>query len=157
MGQAELAKVSIQSADFDVATELRALAQDRPGIGAVVTFTGLCRDESGTLAALELEHYPGMAEEELRRVVAEAETRWPLLGVRVIHRFGLIKPGEQIVLAIAASAHRAAAFAAADFLMDYLKTRAPFWKKEHRLDGTAGEWVEAKAADDSAAQRWAQP
>ena len=157
MAQADLAKVSIQTADFDVAAELRALAQDRPGIGAVVTFTGLCRDESGTLAALELEHYPGMAEEELRRVVAEAETRWPLLGVRVIHRFGLIKPGEQIVLAIAASAHRAAAFAAADFLMDYLKTRAPFWKKEHRLDGTAGEWVEAKAADDSAAQRWAQP
>lgn len=157
MALADFAKVSIQSADFDVATELRALAQDRPGIGAVVTFTGLCRDESGTLAALELEHYPGMAEEELRRVAAEAEMRWPLLGVRVIHRFGLIRPGEQIVLAIAASAHRAAAFAAADFLMDYLKTRAPFWKKEHRLDGTVGEWVEAKAADDSAAQRWAPP
>lgn len=157
MALADFAKVSIQSADFDVATELRALAQDRPGIGAVVTFTGLCRDESGTLAALELEHYPGMAEEELRRVAAEAEMRWPLLGVRVIHRFGLIRPGEQIVLAIAASAHRAAAFAAADFLMDYLKTRAPFWKKEHRLDGAVGEWVEAKAADDSAAQRWAPP
>ena len=155
MGQAISDKVRIQRADFDAGAETRALAAGRTDIGAVVAFIGLCRDESGTLAALELEHYPGMAEEELLRVATEAEARWPLLGVRVIHRFGLIRPGEQIVLALAASAHRAAAFAAADFLMDYLKTRAPFWKKERGLDGAAGNWVEAKGADDEAAQRWA--
>jgi molybdopterin synthase catalytic subunit len=149
-----MAKVLIQAADFDVAAEVAAVADGRSDIGAVVTFTGLCRDETGTLAALELEHYPGMAEGEIARVAAEAEARWPLLGLRVIHRHGKIAPGAQIVLVVAASAHRAAAFAAADFLMDFLKTRAPFWKKEHRVDGTSGYWVSAKDADDAAAARW---
>ena len=147
--------IRIQSGDFDAAAEAAALAHARPGIGAIVTFTGLCRDEGGTLAALELEHYPGMAEEEVSRVVAEAESRWDLKGVTVIHRHGKIEPGGQIVLVVTASSHRADAFAAADFLMDYLKTRAPFWKKEHRKDGTTGEWVDAKEADDRAAERWA--
>ena len=152
-----MASVSIQGTDFDVGAEIKALAAGRHDIGAVVTFIGLCRDESGTLAALELEHYPGMAEDELARVLAEAETRWPLLGARIVHRCGKIAPGEQIVLALTASAHRASAFAACDFLMDYLKTRAPFWKKQHRRDGSSGEWVAAKDLDDTAAQRWALP
>ena len=125
-------------------------------VGAVVTFSGLCRDESGTLSALELEHYPGMAEAEIRRIADEAASRWPLLGLTVIHRFGRIAPGENIVLVVAASAHRHAAFEAASFMMDYLKTRAPFWKKEHRRDGTEGEWVEAREIDDHSAQRWAR-
>ena len=148
-------KIRIQSEDFDTTTEVAALTNSRPDIGAVVTFTGLCRDEAGRLAALELEHYPGMAEEEIERVAAEAQTRWPLMGVTAIHRFGKIKPGENIVLVVTASAHRQAAFEAAEFLMDYLKTRAPFWKKEHNKDGSSGEWVSAKDADDSAAERWA--
>lgn len=149
-----MAKVSIQAADFDAALEAARLARGRTDIGAVVTFTGLCRDEAGALAVLELEHYPLMAEAEIARVAAEAEARWPLMGVRVIHRHGKIKPGGQIVLVVTASAHRAAAFAAADYLMDFLKTRAPFWKKEHRIDGTSGDWVSAKDADDAAASRW---
>lgn len=147
-------KVVIQAADFDVTREVAAMTAGRADIGAVVTFTGLCRDEAGQLAALELEHYPGMAEAEIARVAAEAEARWPLMGLRVIHRHGKLAPGAQIVLVAAASAHRAAAFAAADFLMDFLKTRAPFWKKEHRSDGTSGDWVSAKDADDAAAARW---
>lgn len=147
-------KVVIQAADFDVTREVAAMTAGRADIGAVVTFTGLCRDEAGQLAALELEHYPGMAEAEIARVAAEAEARWPLMGLRVIHRHGKLAPGAQIVLVAAASAHRAAAFAAADFLMDFLKTRAPFWKKEHRTDGTSGDWVSAKDADDAAAARW---
>jgi molybdopterin synthase catalytic subunit len=149
-----MASVAIQSADFDVSQETETLTRGRHDIGAVVTFTGLCRDEAGQLAALELEHYPGMAEAEITRVAAEAEARWPLLGLRVIHRHGKIAPGAQIVLVVAAAAHRAAAFAAADFLMDFLKTRAPFWKKAHRTDGTSGDWVSAKDADDAAAARW---
>ncbi len=140
--------------DFDASTEVAALTAGRMDVGAVVTFAGLCRDEAGRLAALELEHYPGMAEEEIARVAAEAEQRWPLMGVTAIHRFGKIKPGENIVLVVTASAHRQAAFEAAEFLMDYLKTRAPFWKKEHNKDGTSGEWVEAKDADDKAMERW---
>ena len=119
-----------------------------------MTFSGLCRDEQGTLSALELEHYPGMAEAEIKRIAAEAVTRWPLQGLTVIHRHGKIRPGENIVLVVAASAHRQAAFEAADFLMDYLKSRAPFWKKEHRADGSEGGWVDAKDADASAARRW---
>lgn len=146
--------VRVQSEPFDAAAEARALTAGRADVGAVVTFVGLCRDEGGTLAALELEHYPGMAEEEISRVVAEAQSRWPLMGATAIHRFGKIAPGEDIVLVVTASAHRAAAFAAAEFLMDYLKTRAPFWKKEHRTDGTSGDWVAAKDADDAAAERW---
>ena len=147
--------IRIQGEDFDVATEVAALSEGRADIGAVVTFTGLCRDEGGRLAALELEHYPGMAEAEVARVVEEARTRWPLQGVRVIHRYGKILPGQNIVLVATASAHRRAAFEAAEFLMDYLKTRAPFWKRENLTDGSAGAWVEAKEADDEAADRWA--
>ena len=147
-------RVLVQADDFDVAAEVAAITAGRRDIGAVVTFTGLCRDEGGRLAALELEHYPGMAEEEIARVAGEARQRWPLDAVTVIHRFGKIAPGAQIVLVVAASSHRAAAFAGAEFLMDYLKTRAPFWKKEHPLDGSATEWVEAKDADDSALERW---
>ncbi|MBN9435539.1 molybdenum cofactor biosynthesis protein MoaE [Bosea sp. (in: a-proteobacteria)] len=146
--------VRIQREDFDLGAEVAALARGNANIGAVVSFTGLCRDESGRLAALELEHYPGMAEAEIARVAAEAAARWPLSGLLAIHRFGLIRPGEQIVLVIAASSHRREAFAAADFLMDYLKTRAPFWKREHLADGSIGGWVEAKADDDRAVERW---
>ena len=148
--------VRIQREDFDIGAEIAALTRGNANISAVVSFAGLCRDESGRLAALELEHYPGMAEAEIGRVAAEAAGRWPLSGLLAIHRFGLIRPGEQIVLVIAASSHRREAFEAADFLMDYLKTRAPFWKREHLADGTLGGWVEAKADDDDAAQRWEQ-
>jgi molybdopterin synthase catalytic subunit len=147
--------VRIQAEDFDVAGEIAALTQGRGDLGAVVTFSGLCRDEGGRLAALELEHYPGMAEAEAARVVEEAQGRWPLSGVTVIHRYGRIAPGQNIVLVVTASAHRQAAFEAASFLMDYLKTRAPFWKREHLSDGTIGPWVEAKAEDDAAAEGWA--
>lgn len=146
--------VCIQREDFDIGAEIAALTKGRHDIGALVSFAGLCRDEDGRLAALELEHYPGMAEAEIARVASEAAERWPLTGLVAIHRFGLIRPGEQIVLVIAASVHRHAAFAAAEFLMDYLKARAPFWKREHLADGTVGGWVEAKASDDAAAERW---
>ncbi len=151
-----MARISIQREDFDAAAEASALSRGRTDVGAVVTFAGLCRAEGGKLAALELEHYPGMAEEEIARVVAEAEKRWPLQGVTAIHRYGKIAPGENIVLVVTASSHRAAAFEAAEFLMDYLKTRAPFWKKEHHADGASGDWVEAKEEDDAAADRWDQ-
>jgi molybdopterin synthase catalytic subunit len=147
--------IRVQAQDFDPASEVRTLSEGRTDVGAVVTFAGLCRNEGGALAALELEHYPGMAEAEIARVADEAARRWPLTGLTVIHRFGRILPGQQIVLVVAASAHRAAAFEAASFLMDYLKTRAPFWKREHMRDGTVGRWVEARAEDESAAQRWA--
>src|SRR6516165_9585671 len=149
--------IRLQQDAFDVAAEVEKLTRGRTDIGAVVTFTGLCRaDENGeAIAALTLEHYPGMAEEEIARHVEEARARWPLLGVTVIHRHGRMVPGDNIVLVVTASAHRQAAFAAADFLMDYLKTRAPFWKQEERPHGTA--WVDAKAADDAAAERWTKP
>ncbi|CDX56284.1 Molybdenum cofactor biosynthesis protein E [Mesorhizobium plurifarium] len=146
--------IRIQREDFDIAAEIARLTVGRADIGAVVTFSGLCRDEQGALSALELEHYPGMAEAEIGRIAAEATERWPLQGLTVIHRHGKIAPGENIVLVVAASSHRQAAFEAANFLMDYLKSRAPFWKKEHRADGTEGGWVEAKEADDRAADRW---
>lgn len=146
--------VHVQREDFDIADEIAALTGDRTDIGAVVTFTGLCRDEDGSLAALELEHYPGMAEEEITRVMEEARTRWPLDGATVIHRVGPIRPGDNIVLVVASSRHRAAAFLGAAFMMDFLKTRAPFWKKEHRTDGSAGGWVDARDSDDAAAERW---
>ncbi len=146
--------IRVQPQDFDVAAEIAALTEGRSDIGAVVTFTGFCRDEGGRLAALELEHYPGMADAEMRRVAEKAAARWPLTGLTAIHRFGTIRPGQQIVLVVTASAHRVAAFEAATFLMDYLKTRAPFWKREHLLDGTTGAWVDAKAEDDDAAERW---
>jgi len=146
--------VRVETEDFDAAAEQLRLTVGRTDIGAVVTFTGLCRDEQGTLAALELEHYPGMAEAEMGRVLDEARARWPLDGATLVHRFGRIAPGGNIVLVVTASRHRTAAFEAAEFLMDYLKTRAPFWKKEHRSDGTTGGWVEAKDADDRALEKW---
>jgi molybdopterin synthase catalytic subunit len=146
--------IRIQTEPFDVAAETATLTRGRADIGALVAFTGLCRDEGGRLASLELEHYPGMAEAEIDRIAEQAEKRWPLLGLTVIHRFGRISPGEEIVLVLAASTHRTAAFEAASFMMDYLKTQAPFWKREHLKDGTAGAWVEAKEADDRATERW---
>lgn len=147
--------VRVQPQDFDVAEEIRAMTAERSDIGAVVTFSGLCRDEAGRLAALELEHYPGMAEAEIGRIAREAASRWPVTALTVVHRHGMIRPGENIVLVVAASGHRQAAFEAASFLMDFLKTRAPFWKKEHPVanDGDAN-WVEAKVKDDEAAERW---
>jgi molybdopterin synthase catalytic subunit len=146
--------IRLQHDAFDAAAEVARLTRGRTDIGAVVTFTGICRaDENGEqIAALTLEHYPDMAEAEIARHVEEANTRWPLLGVTVIHRHGRIVAGEDIVLVITASSHREAAFAAASFLMDYLKTRAPFWKQVEKLSGKT--WVEAKATDDAAAERW---
>ena len=149
--------VRIQAEDFDTGAEIARLTTGRNDIGAVVTFSGLCRDEAGRLAALEVEHYPGMAEAEIARIADEAIGRWPLTGLVAIHRHGRIAPGQNIVLVIAASAHRQAAFEAASFMMDYLKSRAPFWKKEHRAAGSATNWVEAKDADDKAAARWKTP
>ena len=152
-----LTTIRLQSDEFDPAAEAAALTRGRTDIGALVTFTGICRGaESGEpIAALTLEHYPGMAEAEIARHVEDAKARWPLLGVTVIHRYGRIAPGENIVLVITASSHREAAFAAAEFLMDYLKTRAPFWKQ---VEATAGKtWVEARGADDSAVARWNKP
>jgi molybdopterin synthase catalytic subunit len=147
-------KVRVQGEDFDAAAEARALVAGRVDVGALATFVGLCRDEGGRLAALEIEHYPDMAEAEMARVVAAAEARWPLLGVTVIHRWGTLAPGAQIVLVAVAAAHRGEAFAAAEMLMDYLKTQAPFWKRARRPDGSAEEWVEAKSSDDEQAARW---
>jgi len=151
------ATVRLQREPFDAAAEAAKLTRGRADIGAVVTFTGICRgDENGDpIAALTLEHYPGMAEAEIARHVEAAQHRWSLLGITVIHRFGRIAPGEDIVLVVTASSHRQDAFAAADFLMDYLKTRAPFWKRVERADG--GTWVEAKSSDDAAADRWTKP
>lgn len=145
--------VRIQPEDFDVGAEIAALSRGRIDVGAVASFTGVCR--GGDIVAMTLEHYPGMAEAEIARHVAEAEKRWPLLGVTVIHRYGRLVPGDNIVLVATASSHREAAFAAAAFLMDYLKTRAPFWKKEERA-GDA-DWVEARNTDDAAAARWSIP
>lgn len=146
--------IRIQQAPIATEAEVAALTRGRADIGAVVTFTGLCRDEGGQLAGLELEHYPGMAEDEISRIVQEAMQRWPLAGLVAIHRHGLIRPGEVIVLVAAASAHRQAAFAGAEFVMDFLKSRAPFWKKEHHADGRAGAWVDAKDSDEAALARW---
>ncbi|MDF2372269.1 MAG: molybdenum cofactor biosynthesis protein MoaE [Rhizobiaceae bacterium] len=147
-------KTRVQADDFDLQTEIDALASANCDIGAVVTFTGLCRDDNGTLAALELEHYPGMAELEMQRIAGEALVRWPLDGVTLIHRFGKIVPGENIVLVVTASKHRNAAFEAASFLMDFLKSKAPFWKREIRRDGKVGSWVDARDVDQAALQRW---
>lgn len=147
-------RIRVQAQDFDLQEEIDALTGGRTDIGAVVTFSGLCRDERGALSALELEHYPGMAEAEMRRIAELAIERFSLLGLAAIHRFGRIAPGENIVLVIAAAPHRQAAFDGASFMMDYLKTSAPFWKKEHGADGTAGDWVSAKDADDRAREKW---
>lgn len=146
--------VRVQKEVFDAAAEAAKLTHGRSDIGAVVTFTGFCRSEGGALTALEIEHYPGMAEDEIQRVAREADSRWPLEGIIAIHRFGLIQPGEPIILVVTASQHRAEAFSAAAFLMDYLKTEAPFWKKQHLTGGGTGDWVEAKAEDDAAVRKW---
>ena len=145
--------IRIQPQDFDIAAEIDALSAGRKDIGAVVTFTGLCRDEQGALSALELEHYPGMAEKALGRIASDAATRFPLLALTVIHRHGVIPAGGNIVLVIAAASHRKAAFEAANFVMDYLKTDAPFWKKEHAAAGE-GAWIAAKDSDDAERDRW---
>jgi molybdopterin synthase catalytic subunit len=149
-----MATVRVQRDDFDPGAEAEALARGRTDVGAVASFVGYCRDEGGRLAALELEHYAGMAEEEIARAAGEAEARWPLLGMAVIHRYGQIKPGERIVLVAVAAAHRGAAFAAAEMLMDYLKTRAPFWKRAIGVDGAVEGWLDAKGDDDRSAARW---
>jgi molybdopterin synthase catalytic subunit len=145
--------VRVQAEDFDVAGEIATLS-GAGDVGAVVSFTGLCRDEGGRLSALELEHYPDMADAEIRRIAEQAADRWPVSALTVIHRFGLIRPRENIVLVLAASEHRDAAFDAARFLMDYLKTNAPFWKREHLVGGEIGEWIAATAGDAKAADRW---
>jgi molybdopterin synthase catalytic subunit len=149
-----VATVRVQKDDFDSGAEAEALARGRTDVGAVVSFVGYCRDEGGSLAALELEHYPGMAEEEILRAAGEAEERWPLLGATLIHRYGRITPGERIVLVAVAAEHRGAAFAAAEMLMDYLKTRAPFWKRAIRSDGAVEGWIESKREDERSAARW---
>jgi molybdopterin synthase catalytic subunit len=149
------ATVRLQREPFDAGNEVAKLTRGRTDIGAVVTFSGICRgEEAGApLVAMTLEHYPGMAEAEVARHVEAAEKRWPLLGVSVIHRFGRLTPGDEIVLVVTAAAHRQDAFAAAEFLMDYLKTRAPFWKQVESARGTT--WVDAKQGDDALADRWA--
>ena len=146
--------IRIQQADFDIAREIAALTEGRTEIGAVVSFSGICRGSEGNepIAALTLEHYPEMAEAEIARHTETAMSRWPLTGISVIHRVGRISPGENIVLVLTASAHRQAAFQAAEFLMDYLKANAPFWKREEGAQGTG--WVEARHLDDAAAARW---
>ena len=151
------ATIRLQREPFDVGAEVAVLRRGRIDIGAVVTFTGICRGEENgePIAALTLEHYPEMAEPEIARQVEAARARWSLLGLTVIHRFGRIAPGEDIVLVVAASSHRQDAFAAAEFLMDYLKTRAPFWKEVEQAGRKS--WVEAKEADEAAAERWRPP
>lgn len=146
--------VRVQQSDFDIAAEIGNVGRAQRDIGAIVSFTGICRDEDGRLEALELEHYPEMAERELRRIADEAQTRWPLSAIAVIHRYGRIAAGENIVLVVTGSSHREAAFAAASFIMDFLKTRAPFWKKELPRGSATGEWVVAREEDSEATGRW---
>ena len=154
MANAPRIEVRVQAEDFDLAEEMAALTEGRADIGGIASFIGLCRDEGGTLSALELEHYPGMAESAIRAIAEQAVERFSLSAIRAIHRYGKIEPGGQIVLVAAAAPHRHAAFQGAEFLMDFLKTDAPFWKKEHLVDGSTGEWLSAKDADDSARDRW---
>ncbi|NSY16820.1 molybdenum cofactor biosynthesis protein MoaE [Neorhizobium sp. AL 9.2.2] len=146
--------IRVQTDDFDLQSEIDLLTAGRMDIGAVVSFSGLCRDEHGALSALELEHYPGMAEAEMNRIALLAIDRFSLLGLTAIHRYGKIAPGANIVLVIAVASHRQAAFDGANFVMDFLKTSAPFWKKEHAADGSPRSWVDAKDADDTARDRW---
>lgn len=147
-------QISVQTGDFDIGAEIHRLTAGNQDIGAVVSFTGLVREMTGAgaISTMELEHYPGMTERALAEIAAEAAARWPLQGVRVIHRHGPLAPGDRIVLVLTASRHRQAAFEAAEFLMDYLKSRAPFWKKEIRRDGS--EWVESRSSDEAALKRW---
>ena len=140
-------KVSIQREDFDLTVEVDSIRKNNPKIGAVASFIGQVRDVSMTL-----EHYPGMTENSIKKIIQEAQERWQVMDCTVIHRYGRIQPGEDIMMVVTVSSHRAAAFEAADFLMDYLKTRAPFWKQVEKADGKI--WVNAKAADDEAAGRW---
>ena len=149
--------VRIQTKDFDAGAEMAALRRDNPKIGAVASFIGLCRDtnEGDVVTKMTLEHYPGMTERALEKIVAEAKARWDVMEVLVVHRVGEMKPADQIVLVVVTGAHRGEAFAACGFIMDYLKTRAPFWKKEETPQGA--RWVEARASDDEAAQRWEPP
>jgi molybdopterin synthase catalytic subunit len=142
----------VQREDFDLGTELAAIRSGRADIGALVSFTGLVRDLDGSLVGFELEHYPAMTETALRGIEAEAHARWPLQASLIIHRYGALAPGEQIMMVATASAHRGAAFAAAEFLMDYLKSRAPFWKKETTAAGA--RWVDAREEDEEAMERW---
>jgi molybdopterin synthase catalytic subunit len=146
--------IRIQESNFDVSREISALTAGRSDIGAVVCFTGICRgsEDGAAIAALTLEHYPGMAEAEIARHAETAMSRWPVAGIRVVHRVGRITPGENIVLVVTASKHRQAAFEAAEFLMDYLKANAPFWKRVDGADGAS--WIEAHDHDDAAAARW---
>ena len=140
--------VRVEEGDFDIAAEIAAVKRASSDVGAVVSFTGVCRGENGRLSALELEHYPDMAESEIRRIAEEAATRWQLAAVTVVHRHGRIAVGDNVVLVVTASEHRHAAFEAAGFLMDYMKSRAPFWKKEHLAGGGEGGWVAARQADE---------
>ncbi|MBI1398281.1 MAG: molybdopterin synthase catalytic subunit MoaE [Betaproteobacteria bacterium] len=146
--------VRVQTADFDAGREIAALRAANPAIGAVASFIGVCRDlnDGAAVEEMVLEHYPGMTEKSLARIAAEARERWDLIDILIIHRVGRILPTEQIVLVVVTSAHRGESFAACEYLMDYLKTRAPFWKKEHTPDGS--RWVDARASDDAAADRW---
>ncbi len=146
--------VSIQSEDFDLSAEIAALRRENPGVGAVCSFVGTVRDrnEGDTVASMELEHYPGMTEKSIEAMVAEAFRRFDILGARVIHRVGLLQPLDQIVLVAVTSAHRGQSFQACEFLMDYLKTQAPFWKKEQTQQGA--RWVDARVSDDAALARW---
>lgn len=146
--------IRVQANDFDIGAEIEALTAGRTDLGAVVSFTGIVRGGgSDNITAMTLEHYPGMTEAELERIEAEAHDRWPLGASLIIHRYGRLEPGENIVLVITASSHRQAAFEAASFLMDYLKTSAPFWKKEEQAGGEGG-WVEEKISDNDAIERW---
>jgi molybdopterin synthase catalytic subunit len=149
--------IRIQESDFDIAREIAALTRGRNDVGAVVSFTGICRgsEDGAAIAALTLEHYPGMAEAEITRHADTAMARWPLSGLRVIHRVGRIAPGENIVLVVTASQHRQAAFEAAEFMMDYLKANAPFWKRVEAAGSS--KWIEARDHDDEAAARWTKP
>jgi molybdopterin synthase catalytic subunit len=147
-----MARVSVQHEDFDISAETAELRAGRHDIGAIVTFTGTVRDLDGSLRSLTLEHYPGMTEKELSDIAAEAEARWPLQACSIIHRYGELAPGDNIVLVITMSAHRQAAFDAASFLMDFLKSRAPFWKKEDK--GGDASWVDARESDADALRRW---
>ena len=148
--------IRVQREDFDVGKEIEALTRDRSSIGGVTSFIGLVRDVAGgeKIAAMTLEHYPGMTEKQLADIEAEAQRRWPLDAVLIIHRYGELKPGDRIVLVATASAHRDAAFDACRFLIDWLKTKAPFWKLEETSQGS--RWVEAHASDDEAAKRWVE-
>lgn len=145
-------RLSVQSAPFDLGAESLAFAKGAAGAGAVVTFTGIVRDNGGALAAMEIEHYPGMTERAIGAIMSEAVARWALVDALVIHRHGRLSGGEMIMMVATAAPHRADAFAAAEFLMDYLKSRAPFWKKELGPDGAT--WVAAKDADEAALLRW---